>query len=141
MTVRDEGEGRHRLGDDQVGLLADSDRTEDVAHSHCIGGVDGAGIEGLLWSQSHPDASESHYETHVAAWTRAGIVVGCESHRKSCFYVAFCIAERNSEEERTARKHCRHGHAATKSLDLCISSLFKMVHRKCTVFHTDLHAT
>ena len=45
MAVRDEGEGRNRLGDDQVGLLADCDRAELVAYAHCVGRVDGAGVE------------------------------------------------------------------------------------------------
>ena len=45
MTVRDEGEGRNGLDDDQIGLLADCDRAEDVAHAHCVCGIDGAGIE------------------------------------------------------------------------------------------------
>ena len=45
MTVWDEGEGRNRLGDDQVGLFADCDRAEDVADTHRVCGVDGAGVE------------------------------------------------------------------------------------------------
>ena len=45
VAVRDEGEGWHRLGDDQVGLLANSDRAEKVAYAHGICCVDGAGIE------------------------------------------------------------------------------------------------
>ena len=45
MAVRDECKRWDRLGDDQVGLLADGDRAEDVADSHCVCGIDGAGVE------------------------------------------------------------------------------------------------
>lgn len=45
MAVWDEGEGREGLGDDEVGFLADRDRTELVAHAHCVCRVDGAGVE------------------------------------------------------------------------------------------------
>lgn len=45
VAVRDESEGWDRLGDDQVGLLADRDRAEPVAYAHRVGCVDGAGVE------------------------------------------------------------------------------------------------
>ena len=45
VAVWDEGEGWNRLGDDQIGLLADSDRTELVADAHRVCCVDGAGVE------------------------------------------------------------------------------------------------
>ena len=45
VAVRDEGEGWNRLGDDQVGFLADCDRAELVAYAHCVGCVDRAGVE------------------------------------------------------------------------------------------------
>ena len=45
VAVRDEGEGWYRLGDDQVGLLADGDRTELIAHAHRVCRVDRAGVE------------------------------------------------------------------------------------------------
>ena len=45
MTVWNECKGWNRLGDDQVGFLADGNRAEDVAYTHCICSVDGAGVE------------------------------------------------------------------------------------------------
>ena len=68
MAVWDEGEGWNRFGYDEVRLLADGDGTEGVAYAHRIGCVDGACIERLFRSQAHSDASQGHYETHVAAW-------------------------------------------------------------------------
>ena len=68
VAVRDEGEGRNRLGDDEVRFLAHGDGTENVADAHGIGGVDGTCVERLFRSQTHPDASQGHHEAHVSAW-------------------------------------------------------------------------
>ena len=67
MCIRDEGKGRNRPGDDQRGFLARGNRTKNVVNSHGVGRIDGAGVEGLLRSESHPYAAQSHYETHVSA--------------------------------------------------------------------------
>ena len=45
VAVGDEGEGRERVRDDQVGEFADGDRAQILGHSHRIGGVEGAGVE------------------------------------------------------------------------------------------------
>ncbi len=45
VAVRDVGEGRDGLGDDQVGEFADGDRAQILGHTHRIGGVEGAGVE------------------------------------------------------------------------------------------------
>ena len=73
VAVRNECQRRNRLGYDEVGLLAYCYRTEDIAHSHRVCGVDGAGVESLFRGEPHPDASQGHYESHVAAWTGAGL--------------------------------------------------------------------
>ena len=57
VAVGDEGEGRDGVGDDQVGEFAGGDRTELLGDSHRVGGVQGAGVEGLGRGQTHPDAA------------------------------------------------------------------------------------
>lgn len=45
MAVRDVGEGRDGLRDDEVGEFADGHRAEFLSHAHRVGGVQGAGVE------------------------------------------------------------------------------------------------
>lgn len=45
MAVRDEGEGRDGLCDDEVGEFADGHGTKLLGDTHRIGGVEGAGVE------------------------------------------------------------------------------------------------
>ena len=45
VAVRDEGKRRNRLGYDKVRLLAYGNRAEDIADTHGVCCVDGAGIE------------------------------------------------------------------------------------------------
>ena len=45
VAIRYESEGWYRFRDDEVGFLADSNRTERIAHSHGICGIYSAGIE------------------------------------------------------------------------------------------------
>ena len=69
MAVRNKSQGWDRLGDDQVGFFPFSDGTESIAYSHSVGGVDCAGVERLLWGETHADAAEGHHEAHIATWT------------------------------------------------------------------------
>ena len=57
MAVRDVGEGRDGGRDDQVGEFADGDRAEILGDTHRIGGVEGAGVEGLGRGEAHSDAA------------------------------------------------------------------------------------
>lgn len=57
MAVRDVGEGRDGVRDDQVGEFADGDRAEILGDTHRIGGVEGAGVEGLGRGKAHSDAA------------------------------------------------------------------------------------
>lgn len=57
VAVGDEGEGRDGVSDDQVGEFAGRDRAEFLGDSHRIGGVQGAGVEGLGRGKAHSDAA------------------------------------------------------------------------------------
>lgn len=57
VTVRDEGEGRDGVRDDQVGEFADGDRAEILGDPHRVGGVEGAGVECLSRGEAHSDAA------------------------------------------------------------------------------------
>ena len=65
VAVRDEGEGRDGLRDDEVSEFADGDRAQILRDTHRVGGVEGAGVEGLGRGQAHSDAAQGHHETHV----------------------------------------------------------------------------
>ena len=45
MAVRDVGEGRDGLRDDEIGEFADGHRAEFLGDTHRVGGVEGAGVE------------------------------------------------------------------------------------------------
>ena len=45
MAVRDVGEGRDGLRDDEIGEFADGHRAKFLGDTHRIGGVEGAGVE------------------------------------------------------------------------------------------------
>lgn len=57
MTVRDVGEGRDGLRDDEIGEFADGHRAKLLGHAHRVGGVEGAGVECLGRGEAHPDAA------------------------------------------------------------------------------------
>ena len=57
VAVRDVGEGRDGLGDDQVGEFADGHRAESLSDSHRVGGVEGAGVECLSRGEAHSYAA------------------------------------------------------------------------------------
>ena len=57
VAVGDEGEGRDGLGDDKVGEFADGHRAEILGDTHRVGGVEGAGVEGLGRGEAHSDAA------------------------------------------------------------------------------------
>ena len=57
VTVRDEGEGRDGFRDDEVGEFADGDRAQILLDTHCVGGVQGACVEGLGRGEAHSDAA------------------------------------------------------------------------------------
>lgn len=57
MTVRDEGEGRDWFCDDEIGEFADGHRAKFLGDTHRIGGVEGAGVEGLGRGKAHSDAA------------------------------------------------------------------------------------
>ena len=141
MAVWDEGEGRERPGDDEVGFFADRDRTELVAHTHSVCRIDCAGVEGLFRSQAHAYASESHDEAHVSARTRTWVVVRCQSYRKSGFDIAFGVSEWYSQKERAAREHRRHGSASSECFDFCIRGLFQVVDGQRSVPDTYLDSS
>ena len=57
MAVRDVGEGRDGLRDDEIGEFADGDRAEILGDPHRVGGVQGAGVECLSRGEAHSDAA------------------------------------------------------------------------------------
>ena len=65
MAVWYKGKRRKRFCNYEIRLFAFRYRAESAAHTHGICGIDCAGIEGLLRSKAHPDASERHYKAHV----------------------------------------------------------------------------
>lgn len=75
MAVGDEGEGRERVRDDQVGYFADGDRAQILGHAHRVGGVEGAGVECLSRGEAHSDAAEGHHETHITGRGGSWVVV------------------------------------------------------------------
>ena len=57
VAVRDVGEGRDGLRDDEIGEFADGHRAKFLGDTHRIGGVEGAGVEGLGRGKAHSDAA------------------------------------------------------------------------------------
>lgn len=57
MAVRDVGEGRDGLRDDEIGEFADGHRAKFLGDTHRIGGVEGAGVECLSRGEAHSDAA------------------------------------------------------------------------------------
>lgn len=99
VAVRDVGEGRDGLGDDKVGEFADGHRAEFLSDTHRIGGVEGAGVEGLGRGKAHSDAAESHHETHISGRGGAWVVVRGESQTETCADIFLGPAVGDAEEE------------------------------------------
>lgn len=57
VAVRDVGEGRDGLRDDEIGEFADGHRAKFLGHAHRVGGVEGAGVECLSRGEAHSDAA------------------------------------------------------------------------------------
>ena len=83
IAVRNECEGTYRLSENQIGQLSDGDRAAELAHSHCVGPVYGAGVEGLGGGEPHPYAALRHNETHISGRRRSGVVVARESQSEA----------------------------------------------------------
>ena len=99
VAVGDEGEGRERVRDDQVGEFAGGHRAEFLSDTHRVGGVEGAGVECLSRGEAHSDAAESHHETHISGRGGAWVVVRGESQTETCADIFLGPAVGDSEEE------------------------------------------
>ena len=56
------------FGDEEVGCFAFGYGAVGVAYAHCVGGVEGGGIDGFLWGHAVVYAGERDYGLHVATW-------------------------------------------------------------------------
>lgn len=99
MAVRDVGEGRDGLRDDEIGEFADGHRAKFLGHAHRVGGVEGAGVECLSRGEAHSDAAEGHHETHITGRGGSWVVVRGESQTETCADIFLGPAVGDSEEE------------------------------------------
>ena len=99
VAVRDVGEGRDGLRDDEIGEFADGHRAKLLGHAHRVGGVEGAGVECLGRGKAHPDAAEGHHETHITGRGGTWVVVRGESQAETRTDIFLGPAVGDSEEE------------------------------------------
>ena len=55
----------NRLGNQDIGFLANCNGTEFFFQSHGIGGVEGGGMDGLFREHFHADAGQGYHQAHV----------------------------------------------------------------------------
>ena len=86
VGIRDEFNGRDRVGHEEVGNLSSRNGTVIIAQSHCASAVKGGGIDGLGRHQSHLDTGKRDDELHIAGWRGTRIVIAGKGERKSAVY-------------------------------------------------------
>ena len=99
MAVRDVGEGRDGLRDDEIGEFAGGDRAQILGHAHRVGGVQGAGVECLSRGQTHPDAAEGHHETHITGRGGSWVVVRgeCQAETRADIFLGPAVGDSEKE--------------------------------------------